>query len=49
MKTKREKQVLEIIKSGQADIIIGTHALFQKGFYLKNLNWLLSMNNINLG
>jgi len=37
MKTNEKKQVLEAIKLGQADIIIGTHSLFQKGVIFKNL------------
>ena len=37
MKTKEKKETLEIIKSGKADLIIGTHALFQKGVLFKKL------------
>ena len=37
MKTNEKKQVLEAIKLGQADIIIGTHSLFQKGVIFENL------------
>ena len=35
MKTNEKKQVLNAIKLGEADIIIGTHSLFQKGVIFK--------------
>ena len=35
MKTKEKQETLEIIKSGKADLIIGTHALFSKGVLFK--------------
>lgn len=37
LKAKEKRETLELIKSGEANIVIGTHALIQKGVEYKNL------------
>ena len=37
MKASEKKQTYEMIESGKADIIVGTHALIQKDVHFKNL------------
>lgn len=37
IKTSTRKKTLELIKNGEVDLIIGTHAIFQKGVQFKKL------------
>ena len=42
MKAKEKKETLELIKSGKADIIIGTHALISEDVTYKNLGLVIT-------
>lgn len=42
MSAKDKREVLEKIKSGKANIIIGTHAIFQEGVSFKNLSLVIT-------
>ena len=45
---RRRQEELERISIGDASVVIGTHALFQKDIEFKNWDWLLLMSNIGL-
>jgi ATP-dependent DNA helicase RecG len=41
IKSKEKKEIIQKLASGEIDIIIGTHAIFQKDIVYKNLNLLI--------
>ena len=45
---KQRKVILKDLSEGKIDLLVGTHALFQKKFIFLKLGLLSLMNNINL-
>ncbi|GAC46262.1 ATP-dependent DNA helicase RecG [Pediococcus acidilactici NGRI 0510Q] len=49
MRKKVRNELLEAVKAGEIDIVIGTHALIQDDVEFKNLGLASLMNNTALG
>lgn len=47
-KVKDRRVILKDLLSGETELVIGTHSLFQESVAFKNLGSLLLMNNISL-
>ena len=41
LKAKERRRIMELISTGECDIVIGTHALFQKDIIYKNLSFII--------